>query len=414
MHDNEEFDITSGPQCTLEDSRKSVDTSCKNINEPVYVRENELYKITFFPSSNMYPYKNDIMPLPHLWFSDEHDMTTTRNWFNYHLYSQQIEYAIKFLQPSVLKKCKFEKKYMKYPTSLFRYLLNCKFPYKYNKSSYIEIAKILVENIPDHEHIISELSSNESLFRKYDSPTPWYEPCEIQYVPIEWPDRLDMLYSLLKEDPDNICFICLHTQPKEKLLNKLCKCKTSFVHVDCFIKFYNDTHNDVCKVCNSTYRIETVGHKSNIHGEHVIEHKIYFPFHDYYYPILMNSEPIRKFVGMARLSMAINYLHVERVDELLCEPEVLNELPTYLHNYPGYKQTPIIALCTGNIGNNYHINLGNNFVKYVSIMIRLVNTKKIDLDHKDAFGRTALDYAKRSEITYALYGLAVLTPSSTE
>jgi len=108
-------------------------------------------------------------------------------------------------------------------------------------------------------------------------------------------------------------------------------------------------------------------------------------------PLSSNIELI-KVTDMSRLTMAIMYLQVDRIIELLEEEEILNNLSEYYFGYEGYKQTPIIALCTGNFPNNASIYFGDNMYKYVEILGLLINTQKINIDAVDVFNKTAKDY----------------------
>ena len=86
------------------------------------------------------------------------------------------------------------------------------------------------------------------------------------------------------------------------------------------------------------------------------------------------------------------YLQVERVKQLLQEKEVLDALPNYYFGFERFEQTPLMALAQGNMPSNAHIRFGDNWKKYVQIAKMLYETKKIDLDKKDAFDKTAIDY----------------------
>jgi hypothetical protein len=163
----------------------------------------------------------------------------------------------------------------------------------------------------------------------------------------------------------------------------------------CLEKLHKIKKLDKCAVCKSKYRIAEPIYRtlSGIRIKHEIDNTLYFPYNDLYYQPLMSNSSLTKFTGMSRLTMAIVYLQVERVAELLKEQEVLDGLGNYFFGYEGYKQTPIIALCTGNLYSNASINMGVNAVKYIQIMKMLLDTGKIDLSAKDEFGKTAMMYA---------------------
>jgi hypothetical protein len=203
-----------------------------------------------------------------------------------------------------------------------------------------------------------------------------------------------------KHPQSNTCRICLITEPKIYLL-KLCDCKT-MIHVDCFNKWFtaqDESNHKKCEICNKKYKLNEKNYGIfGLGSKPIQDERIYFPSNDVCPIPLFSRLSLKKYTGMSRLQMAINYLQTDRVRELLLEPEILEALPTYFQNYEGYKQTPLIALCTGNIGDNYMIHLGCNQVNYFEIINMLLATKKIDLKHKDAFGRTAIDYAKENNI----------------
>ncbi len=120
-----------------------------------------------------------------------------------------------------------------------------------------------------------------------------------------------------------------------------------------------------------------------------------------YYEPLLSNKTLRQYTGISRLTMAIMYLQVDRVSELLKEKDILDELPNYYFGYAGYKQTPIIALCTGNLLSNCHISFGDNLSSYMKIIKMLKDTDKIDLTKKDAFDKTYMDYINQ-------HGFAIL------
>jgi len=172
------------------------------------------------------------------------------------------------------------------------------------------------------------------------------------------------------------------------------------MHTDCAIKVINKCDTTKCTVCLSKYKINIPCWRtlSGIIIGPVIDQRIYFPFHDLYYQPLMSKPRLIKYSGMDRLTMAIVYLQVDRVRELLQDKEILDNLPNYYFGYEGYKQTPIIALCTGNLPSNCHINFGDNLIKYMIIIKMLLATNKINLDHIDAFEKNHMDYIHENEL----------------
>jgi hypothetical protein len=159
-----------------------------------------------------------------------------------------------------------------------------------------------------------------------------------------------------------------------------------------------------CKVCLHKYRInEPIYRKVGLILRPDIDSAIFFPYDDFYYEPLLNHPQPKKFIGMSRLTMAIMYLQVDRVSQLLKEDEVLEKLPTYYFGYEGYKQTPIIALCNGNMPSNCHISYGTNLTKYMQIIKLLLETKKIDLSVKDEFNKDYSDYIKENDLGILSY-----------
>ena len=182
---------------------------------------------------------------------------------------------------------------------------------------------------------------------------------------------LNMLFSYLPVDENNMCSICLITEPKTQLFNP-CSCKNP-IHIDCLIKTLKNKQNNKCSVCLGLIKVNEPVYrtKSGIIIKQEIDNTVFFPHQDIYYEPLMKPV-LSKYTGMSRLTMAILFLQVERVKELLKDEEILNGLPDYYFGYVGYKQTPLIALAQGNLPSNAHIEFGDNIKKY---------TKNIDLIH---------------------------------
>jgi hypothetical protein len=212
----------------------------------------------------------------------------------------------------------------------------------------------------------------------------------------------DLLLSFLPTDENNMCSICLTTEPKELLIN-LCSCKTP-CHVHCLIQLSKHKPLNKCVVCQDKYIINEPFHrKKGLINKPDIDTDVFFPHHDFYYEPLLNRQYPVKFTGMSCLTMAIMYLQIKRVEELLQEPEILDNLENYYFGYEPYKQTPIIALCSGNIPSNCHISYGDNLRKYMTIILLLLKTNKIDLSVKDAFGKTYKDYIDENKLNILDY-----------
>jgi hypothetical protein len=103
-----------------------------------------------------------------------------------------------------------------------------------------------------------------------------------------------------------------------------------------------------------------------------------------------------------KLVMAIMYLQVKRVEQLLLEPEILDDLKNCYIGFKQYKQNPIIALCSGTTLSDCNIFFGDNVVKFVEIIVMLLKTKKIDLTEKDAFNKDYKDYIKENNFDFLL------------
>jgi hypothetical protein len=346
-------------------------------NEAIYVAADKLFDEQFYPLANIYPYhvKNrKLFSLPFC-FSDA---LITEESFKNKLHESQIEYAISFLQPNALKKYMQDGCYFDSERNPFLFLLNCQLPYiGPNKEAYKKIAEILIEKYSNYVDLISRLNNIYSycLNRKYVN------------------EIMGMLNSLLPHDDENQCLCCFQTQPAIYLLNGICDCKKSLIHADCLVKLLEHTKDDKCHTCTKKYKLNKKCYKSMRLGtEYKIDERIFFPYHDLYYTPQMSSSKLNKYTDIQRLTRAIEYLQVDRVKQLLEEREILEKLSDYLYGYEGYKQTPIIALCGGNIGDNYMYCLSDNSEKYHNILMLLIGTKKINLHHKDAFDKTAIDY----------------------
>lgn len=198
----------------------------------------------------------------------------------------------------------------------------------------------------------------------------------------------------------NLCFICSKTDEKQdKALINICNCEKP-AHVSCLTEYYKHTKLDSCEKCLSKYKINEPIYrtKSGVIIKQVLDENIFFPHHDWYYQPLMSKSSLFKAEGMNRLTMAIMYLQVERVKELLKEPEIVDRLSTYYFGYEGYKQTPLIALSTGNLPSNCHISFDNNHDKYYQIFSMLLDTEKIYVWAIDAFGKSVSNYLNQNKM----------------
>lgn len=203
--------------------------------------------------------------------------------------------------------------------------------------------------------------------------------------------------NILNIDDDlNICRYCFMTEPKQYLIN-ICKCKT-LVHVDCIVEWINIKNKNKCEICDSMFKLNNQSYGIFEKNKRpILDTRIFFPYSDIYPVHFLQINKLKKFTGINRLEMAICYLQTERVKELLKEKEILDKLSEYYYGIVEYKQTPIISLCKGNI-NGYDIFYGDNCNKYYKILVALIKTGKINLEKRDIFRKTALNYAEENGI----------------
>lgn len=352
---------------TIGESRNEfVDYTNMEPNEPRYTKENVLDTNVFYPLGNIYPYNKSIGKLPFLSSGD--DKIFSVEFFCNNLYSQQIRYAIKYMQVGALKKYLIKNHKNVLLQNPFFYLFDTLYPIDKNLDSAIQIMHILIDNYDDYRDMINSLS-------EYFRPEQKY--------------TMELLYTCLPNDINNICMFCLHTEPKNNLICA-CLCKNP-VHTQCLVKMSTYKKLDECSVCKSNYKLN-----EPIYINGVQDKTIFFPFNDMY-GAPSNKQNLIKFVGMSRLTLAILYLQVERVKELLLDKEILENLSNYYFGYKEYKQTPLMVLAQGNMETNAHISFGNNKKKYIDILCMLLETKKIDLCAKDTFGKTFYDYLVNNE-----------------
>ena len=329
-------------------------------NEPAFTQDNVLSTDIFYPLGNIYPFNHVNTKLPMLCTNEEN--TFVKEYFCNQLYSQQIKYAIRYLQIGALKKFISKNKTNVLLPNPFSYLFETVYPVDKNIDITKQIIQILIDNYDDHYNMIMIL-------------TQWNHKPEQKYI-------LELLYTFLPNDDDNMCGLCLCTEPKQMLINA-CVCKT-LTHADCLVKF----GANICLVCKQNYKLNKPIYVTPDH----IDKTMYFPHNDIYYHPLIGSKNFIKFVGMSRLSLAILYLQVDRVNELLNEKEIIDNLPNYYLGHVKYKQNPLMVLAQGNMETNANVRFGDNRQKYIAIMKMLLDTKKIDLSAIDTFGKTFQDY----------------------
>ena len=355
-----------------------VDYTDMKLNEPRIIfsdtKENILDTTVFYPLGNIYPSNKINVKLPYLFSGDE--KIFKKEYFCNNLYSQQIKYAIKYIQVNALKKFIIKNHTNVLLQNPFTVLLDTNYPIDKNLDAIKQIIQILIDNYDEHYNMICNIA-------EYIKP-------EQEYI-------IELLYTFLPNDINNICMICHSTEPK-KLLICTCLCKTP-THASCLVKMSNYKKLDKCSVCKGNYKLNEPIYRtqSGINIKEILDETIFFPFNDMYYMPLISKHNLIKVVGMGRLDFAILYLQVERVKELLNDMEILDNLPNYYFGDKEHKQTPLIALAQGNMPSNAHISFGNNKKKYIKIIEMLLDTKKIDLSVKDMFGKTFYDYINKND-----------------
>jgi hypothetical protein len=311
----------------------------------------------FYPFGNIYP----VGKIP-TYFNDT--CLIDINMFKNKIYSDRIINAIKYLQVNALKKYVVKNLKTILLPNPFYILYNTNYPVILNEDVVKQIIEILIENYDNYYNLITSISESN------------------EYIN-------ELLYSYLPIEDNNICSICLVTEPKIYLINS-CNCVTK-THTNCLIKLNNHKPLDKCAVCLAKYKInEPVYHtKSGLIIKSELMN-IFFPHNDLYYGPCISTKKLIKVDGMARLRFAIMYLQVSRVEELLKEQEILEGLSIYRVN----DIHPLISLAHGNMPGNCSINFGDNIVKYKQIFIHLLYTNKIKLTQKDKFNQSLEDYIK--------------------
>ena len=344
-----------------------ISDSNKIPNEPRYTSKGILEENVYYPLDDIYYYNNELIKLPRQFNKEIHNEEK----FNKILIEQRIKYAIKFLQITSLKKY-IIKNYKHEYLDIFYYLCELNYPIAENIDAFREIVNILIENFDDYS---KRIFTSKNI---------------IPY---------DKILSVLPIDENNICYICLMSEPKHSLIN-ICSCITP-THTSCLLELNKHKPLNKCAICLTKYKLNVpvyraIGLKSNIKDP-----AIFFPYTDFYYePLLCRSEPI-KYTGMERLTMAIMYLQVDRVSQLLKEPDILNNLDRYYFETT-YKQTPIVALSIGNMQSNCNIIYGDNRIKYIDIIRLLIATKKININTRDIFVKNYKDYIKENHLNFLI------------
>ena len=108
-----------------------------------------------------------------------------------------------------------------------------------------------------------------------------------------------------KEDGDSKCYICFGSYSSE-LINSICKCKTTKVHISCLIKTVKE-FGDVCSICNENFNARVDS-----------RNRIFFPFSNLYWDQLgsiVHVVPVDDITESLRFSTS--YLVKDRVKQIL-------------------------------------------------------------------------------------------------
>jgi hypothetical protein len=137
--------------------------------------------------------------------------------------------------------------------------------------------------------------------------------------------------------------ICLQAFPADFLITP-CVC-TNPVHAQCLLSLDDIVSLDKCMVCKTDYVY------SELRTTHLCSVKIkkYFPRNDVYYPT-KNADNLVKYTEFERLEMAIKYVEVDRIKQLVQEKDILDHpnfseyRQSYIDMFSGFAKT--IATCT--------------------------------------------------------------------
>ena len=204
--------------------KEFVDYSDNTINESRINKDSKDVRDlqVYYPLGNIYPCGK----LPYLFLHD--DETTTREIFLNNLRADQIKSAIMYFQVAALKKYIIKNYTNPIFINPFQYLLTTNYPIDKNIKVVEEIIKIIIDNYDDYVELIKR-------FYLYSK--------SIQSVNDNKECILNMLFSYLPVDENNMCSICLITEPKTQLFNP-CSCKNP-IHIDCLIKTLKNKQNKI-------------------------------------------------------------------------------------------------------------------------------------------------------------------------
>lgn len=353
-------------------------------NEMRFISDNKYDAMIFYPFANQYPLflngNRSLVTLPND-IAINNSIEYAVDKFENILRDQQIIMAIKFLQVNALEKfISKDYKFISSDVNPFKILFHSIYLYKYNSHAYLEIGKILIENYSDASDKITNVGMKFKIRKN-----------------IEEDEFICVMQNLLPIDANNICKYCMLTEPLIDLI-KICHCIEN-VHVNCLLQWLQtNSEQKKCEICGEKYKLnDKCYNQFSLAGKTGLDCRTYLPHHDFYPEPLMSNSTLYKRFGMDRLKMAIMYLQVDRVKELLQDPEILDALPTYCVDYCGVQQSILCLLFANNIGDNYMRQLGDNDIKYNKIIIELVKTKKINVMKPNEYNITIMDHAKRNK-----------------
>lgn len=345
----------------------------KTPNEPRYDKNGKIDSTVYYPLGDVYPtlYAKNLVKLPYVPLLEMKEVS--EEWFLETLTYQRIRQSISYLQPEALKKYLIKNYKFMLLGNPFCHLIGAR-PYdiEKNKEAILTIIKILIENYDDYEELVEEL-------------------------PIQNTETIrTLIYSQMPTDENRtMCSICLDSRPAKRLINP-CDCKTP-IHIECLLQLEQHKRLDKCSVCTGKYKVNQPVSNGSIRSRTSTTIDTFFPHNDFYPTPLSSSKTLHKATGMDRLDFAIMYLQIDRVKELLKLEEIIEGLKDHYLGYKPYKQTPLIALAQGNIGDNCGYSCGSNYFAYISIFARLLQTNKIDIDAVDAFGKKVDDYLEEKK-----------------
>lgn len=188
------------------------------------------------------------------------------------------------------------------------------YSYEHNKEKYLKIIELIASKYPKLiTDLVFELCHNKGRDE----------------------DIIEILkkYYIDNNGNNNIsCYVCLESYSLTMMLQNICLCN-SHVHIECIQSLLS---NKKCKVCNSQYKTKDDRY---FFDNKNIDSTLYFPFDDIYPNILSQKRLLTKFKGVHRFEMAIIFLQVNRLKNLLenCDGKELLKLYNDFNYYGLYE-----------------------------------------------------------------------------